>query len=181
MSIVVMSCSTTALEAKFGTTLLPPPPPAYISFLHPRRRLCLVVVLAVATTVPSRCICKIFIVCSSRAFNILEILANKHKQSSLLFEDQLPSPSLSPTFEKLTFLDLTKQGKNKRNDKMAVGGSGYGQPQFLVRVGDENFSHAPLIENLKCHTPSRTTCCLSPKDSVKPTNIVSSNDPCWPY
>uniref|UniRef100_A0A9I9EMM2 Uncharacterized protein n=1 Tax=Cucumis melo TaxID=3656 RepID=A0A9I9EMM2_CUCME len=93
-----------------------------------------VVVLVVATTVPSCCICKIFIVCSSRAFNILEILANKHRQSSLLFEDQLPSPSSSPTFKKLTFLDLTKQGKNKRNDKMAAGGSGSGQPQFLLRL-----------------------------------------------
>ncbi|TYK30626.1 metal transporter Nramp1-like [Cucumis melo var. makuwa] len=30
---------------------------------------------------------------------------------------------------------------------MAAGGSGSRQPQFLVRVGDENFSHAPLIEN----------------------------------
>ncbi|KAA0057654.1 metal transporter Nramp1-like [Cucumis melo var. makuwa] len=116
---------------------LPSPPPVYISFFHPSRRLCPVVVLAVATTVPSRCICKIFIVCSSRAFNILEILANKHRQSSLLFKDQLPSSSSSPTLE----------GKNKRNDKMAAGGSGSRQPQFLVRAGDENFSHAPLIEN----------------------------------
>uniref|UniRef100_A0A9I9DTL4 Uncharacterized protein n=1 Tax=Cucumis melo TaxID=3656 RepID=A0A9I9DTL4_CUCME len=49
--------------------------------------------------------------------------------------------------EYLTFLDLTKQGKNKSNHKMAAGGSGSGQPQFLVRAGDENFSHAPLIEN----------------------------------
>uniref|UniRef100_A0A9I9EEQ1 Uncharacterized protein n=1 Tax=Cucumis melo TaxID=3656 RepID=A0A9I9EEQ1_CUCME len=30
---------------------------------------------------------------------------------------------------------------------MAAGGSGSRQPQFLVRAGDENFSHAPLIEN----------------------------------
>uniref|UniRef100_A0A9I9EFF3 Uncharacterized protein n=1 Tax=Cucumis melo TaxID=3656 RepID=A0A9I9EFF3_CUCME len=80
---------------------LPSPPPVYISFFHPSRRLCPVVVLAVATTVPSRCICKIFIVCSSRAFNILEILANKHRQSSLLFKDQLPSSSSSPTLEEL--------------------------------------------------------------------------------
>uniref|UniRef100_A0A9I9E4V1 Uncharacterized protein n=1 Tax=Cucumis melo TaxID=3656 RepID=A0A9I9E4V1_CUCME len=32
---------------------------------------------------------------------------------------------------------------------MAAGGSGSGQPQFLVRAGDENFSHALLIENPK--------------------------------
>ncbi|TYK21534.1 protein TIME FOR COFFEE isoform X1 [Cucumis melo var. makuwa] len=82
-------------------SVLPPPPPAYISFFHPCRRLCSIVVLATATTVPSRRICKIFIICSSRAFNILEILANKHRQSSLLFEDQPPSPSSSLTFEKL--------------------------------------------------------------------------------
>ena len=30
---------------------------------------------------------------------------------------------------------------------MATRGSGSGHPQFLVRVGDENFSHASLIEN----------------------------------
>ena len=30
---------------------------------------------------------------------------------------------------------------------MAAPGSASEQPQFLVRAGDENFSHAPLIEN----------------------------------
>uniref|UniRef100_A0A9I9EKP9 Uncharacterized protein n=1 Tax=Cucumis melo TaxID=3656 RepID=A0A9I9EKP9_CUCME len=75
-------------------------PPAYISFFHPCCRSCPVIVLVVATTVPSRCICKIFIARSSRAFNILEILKNKQRQSSLFFEDQLLSPSSSLTFEK---------------------------------------------------------------------------------
>uniref|UniRef100_A0A9I9E0F6 Metal transporter Nramp6-like n=1 Tax=Cucumis melo TaxID=3656 RepID=A0A9I9E0F6_CUCME len=42
---------------------------------------------------------------------------------------------------------IKKEGKNKRNNKMAAGGSGSGQPQFLVRAGDDSFSHAPLIEN----------------------------------